>query len=142
MAQASSGNNRRRTNSSGKSGSGNNSRSRSTSSSSRSNSSRKPSTKSTNSSKKAVISAEEEFLSFGDYWHAFTKTRFFKPVMTIVVLVLIVLIDLLISWNYFDRFFTILGIELIIVSLLWVIGLVFNISSDHNNTAPEVNDKE
>ena len=50
--------------------------------------------------------------------------------MTILVIVLVVLIDLLVSWNSFDRFFLILGIELVVLAAAWIIGLVMSIGNE------------
>ena len=47
--------------------------------------------------------------------------------MTVVVLTVLILLDLLFSLNDYDRFFKILGFELLIVGIIWVIGL----RSDH-----------
>lgn len=71
-------------------------------------------------------SASTESSTFGDYFHAFTKTRAFVPVAAVVILTLLILIDLLIAWNNYDRFFKILGFELLIAGIIWVIGLVLS----------------
>jgi hypothetical protein len=75
-------------------------------------------------------SKQTEAVTFADYWHAFSRTRAFFPVMTILVIVLVVLIDLLVSWNSFDRFFLILGIELVVLAAAWIIGLVMSIGNE------------
>ena len=69
-----------------------------------------------------------------DYWHAFSKTRAFFPVMTVLIITVVVLLDLLISWNNFDRFFLILGIELVVVAVIWIIGLVMSIGNEAQNS--------
>ena len=44
----------------------------------------------------------------------------------LVIITVIVLLDLLISWNNYDVFFKILGFELLITGIIWVIGLVLS----------------
>ncbi|MCR5528552.1 MAG: hypothetical protein K6F49_04955 [Saccharofermentans sp.] len=72
-------------------------------------------------------------VTVADYWLAFSKSRFFFPVMTILVITVIVLIDLLISWNNYDRFFIMLGIELILAAAVWIIGLVLSLGSESSS---------
>lgn len=50
--------------------------------------------------------------------------------MTVGIITVLVLLDLLLSWNNYNRFFIILGIELIIAAVIWVIALGFNLGSD------------
>lgn len=69
-------------------------------------------------------------VTFADYWLAFSKSKFFFPVMTILIVLITVLIDLLVSWNNYDRFFLILGIELILVAAVWIIGLVLSLGKE------------
>lgn len=61
-----------------------------------------------------------------DYFHAFSKTRIFVPVASVVVIAVLILLDMLLAWNDFDRFFKIMGFELLIVGIIWVIGLVLS----------------
>ena len=61
-----------------------------------------------------------------DYFHAFSKTRFFVPVASVVVITFLILIDMLLAWNDYDKFFKIMGFELLIVGIIWVIGLVLS----------------
>ncbi len=72
-------------------------------------------------------------VTFADYWLAFSKSKIFFPVMTILVITIIVLIDLLISWNNYDRFFIMLGIELILAAAIWIIGLVLSLGSESSS---------
>ena len=64
--------------------------------------------------------------TFADYFHAFTKTRAFIPIAVVVTLTVLVLLDMLIAWNNYDRFFKFLGFELLIAGIIWVIGLVLS----------------
>ena len=111
--------------------SGNTTRRRSGSSSKRSSGSSSNRRTNTRSSKKTSSS------TFADYFHAFSKTRFFAPVVTVFVITFTILLDLLISWNNFDRFFKILGFALLIVGIIWIIGLVLSFgessSESHNS---------
>ena len=50
--------------------------------------------------------------------------------MTILTITLIILFDLLISWNNFDRFFIMLGVELILAAVIWIAGLVLSLGKD------------
>lgn len=81
---------------------------------------------SSSSSRKRTTSSPSFSSTVADYFHAFSKTRFFVPVMTCVVVTILVLLDLLFAWNDYDRFFKILGFELLIVGIIWVIGLVLS----------------
>ncbi len=60
--------------------------------------------------------------------------------MTIAVIILVVLIDLLVSWNNYDRFFLILGIELVVLAAAWIIGLVMSIGNDSQSDDIESDD--
>ena len=86
------------------------------------------------SSGKRPQSKQTQAVTAIDYWHAFSKTRAFFPVMTILIITIVVLLDLLISWNNFDRFFLILGIELVVVAAVWIIGLVMSIGNESQNS--------
>ena len=105
-------------------------RSNSSRSSSRSNS-RTTSRTTTKTAKSSGNRAPvQENTSVIDYFHAFSKTRLFAPIMTIFGIILGVLLDLLISWNNYDRFFFILGLELIIIAGLWIAFLLLRLGSD------------
>ncbi|MBR4495473.1 MAG: hypothetical protein K6A37_09265 [Saccharofermentans sp.] len=95
----------------------------------RSTSGRKTSSSSSRSSSKKRSSSKSSssaVSTFADYFHAFSKTRAFVPVMSVLVITVLVLLDLLLAWNDYDRFFKILGFELLIVGIIWVIGLVLS----------------
>lgn len=79
-------------------------------------------------------------VGFGDYWHYFTKTKAFLPVMTILISAVIVGLDLLISWNSYQRFFLFLGIEVIIAAVIWLIIMIYSLGSEKRseNTDKEV----
>ena len=52
--------------------------------------------------------------------------RMSMPIIAIAAILLIVGIDLLISWNDFSGFFKILGIELLVAVVIWILKLVFS----------------
>ena len=52
--------------------------------------------------------------------------RLALPLIVIAGILVVVGIDLLISWNDFSRFFKILGIELLVAVVVWVLKLVFS----------------
>ena len=110
-----------------------NNRSGSSGSRSGQRSSQRSSQRSRNSSKRPQ-SKQTQAVTAIDYWHAFSKTRAFFPVMTVLIITVVVLLDLLISWNNFDRFFLILGIELVVVAVIWIIGLVMSIGNEAQNS--------
>lgn len=132
MAQSNSTNRTRKSNTSTRSKSSGNTRSNSGNrkASTNRNSTKKPSNNTRNSNNSDLG------LTFADYWYEFKKSRFFKPVLIVVIPVLLVLLDLLFAWNNFDRFFIILGVELLILAAAWVIGFVFNLSMNSTNPNP------
>ncbi len=77
--------------------------------------------------KKAAPQSDANVIA--DLYSAFRQTRAFRPVATIFIITLIILLDLLFAWNSYDRFFFLLGLELIIVAGIWVIGLLLSISA-------------
>ena len=48
------------------------------------------------------------------------------PLIFIAAVLVIVGIDLLLSWNDFSGFFKILGIELLVAVVVWILKLVFS----------------
>ena len=99
---------------------------RSSSSGKRSTSSGRKTSSSSSSRARSKAPQPAPKSTFGDYFHAFRKTRFFAPIACVVVLTVLILLDLLIAWNHYDRFFKILGFELLIAGIIWVIGLVLS----------------
>jgi len=84
-------------------------------------------TKKTAPKKKAQSSSD---VTFSDWWHWFSSTKIFFPIMTILVIAVMVGIDLLVSWNNFTRFFMILGIEIIVAVIIWVCAMFFSLSAE------------
>ncbi|SCW27163.1 hypothetical protein SAMN02910456_00202 [Ruminococcaceae bacterium YRB3002] len=98
---------------------------RSSSSSSRSGSSSKPKTKTTQAPRK-----EEVEVGFGDYWHAFSKTKAFVPVISVLVTLLLIGLDLLISWNGYRMFFLLVGIELLAAAVGRLIYMIYTMGKN------------
>ena len=72
-------------------------------------------------------------VGFGDYWHAFSKTRVFVPVMTILITAVLTGLDLLVAWNDYGRFFLFLGIELIAAAVIWLCIMIYSFNSEKKN---------
>ena len=76
-------------------------------------------------------SVQTNDVGFADYIYVFFKSKAFFPVVTILVITFIILIDLLVSWNSFDRFFLILAVELILAAIISIIRLVLELGKDN-----------
>lgn len=87
-------------------------------SSSRSKTSRKTTTRST------PVQTESGFSSA---FSKFASSKAAKPLIFLAVVILVVGIDLLVSWNKYEMFFKILGVEILIAVVIWIIlTLVFS----------------
>lgn len=60
------------------------------------------------------------------------------PVIFIIVVLVIVAIDLLFSWNDYTRFFKILGVEILAAVIVWVLKMVFTKSKSSDDSVSEV----
>ena len=98
----------------------------------RSSSSSKAKTSSNNGRRKESP-AVTDTVTAGDYWHAFTGTRAFIPIITILATLVIVGIDLLISWNGFNLFFKLLGVQILIVFAVWIIRILVSLGNDKSD---------
>jgi hypothetical protein len=78
---------------------------------------KRPSSASSRSHKKANV-------GFGDYLHHFIHSKAFVPVTSIVVIALIIGLDFLFSLNDYTKFFTILGVELLIALICWIVAML------------------
>ena len=56
------------------------------------------------------------------------------PLIFIAVVLVIVGIDLLISWNDFSGFFKILGVELLAAVIVWILKMVFSKSKTSDDS--------
>ena len=83
-------------------------------SNSRSNSGRKTSSR----GRSAPVKEESGFTGI---INKFAASKAAMPVIFLGVVILIVGLDLLISWNKFEMFFKILGIELLIAAFVWAL---------------------
>ncbi len=122
---------RSRSGSSSRGGSSRKSTSKTAARSTRSNSSRKTTAKS------APVQTET---GFSAAFKKFASTRAAMPVIFLGCIILLVGIDLLISWNQYELFFKILGIEILIAVVIWIVlTLVFSkrVTSDSGNTAED-----
>ena len=87
----------------------------------RSNSGRK-----TTSSRSRTAPVKEES-GFAGVINKFAASKAAMPVIFLGAVILIVGLDLLISWNKYEMFFKILGIEFLIAALVWgVMTMVFS----------------
>ena len=84
---------------------------------------KKPAPKTAARPKTAASRQAEPRSTAADYFHAFSKSRFFKPVVTVLIVLIVIGLDLLISWNKYDMFFKILGIEILITAVILVLKL-------------------
>ena len=86
------------------------------------------------SSARRNTAPQDPGITAGDIWNMFKDSKFFAPVVTIVAIFLIVGLDLLFSWNNFELFFKILGVELILAFAVWIINLMVSLGRDKKNT--------
>ncbi len=64
------------------------------------------------------------------------------PLIFIASVILIVGIDLLVSWNKYEMFFKILGVEILIAVIVWVIlTLVFSGRNKKDNDSASLEDE-
>lgn len=94
-----------------------------------------------NTSKRNKTTIEQEVptksVSFGDYFHAFSKTKVFKAILFVLITVAVLGLDLLISWNKYNLFFVLAGFEIFSFSLIWTVRVV--LTSNSNKTTPDSN---
>ena len=80
----------------------------------------------TTSSRSRTAPVKEES-GFAGVINKFAASKAAMPVIFLGAVILIVGLDLLISWNKYEMFFKILGIELLIAALVWgVMTMVFS----------------
>ena len=96
-------------------------------------STRKPAQRKASSARKKPA-VQDTGITAGDIWNMFKDSRFFAPVITILAVFLIIGLDLLFSWNNFELFFKILGVELILAFAVWIINLMVSLGRDKKNT--------
>ena len=95
-------------------------------------SARSTSTRRTTTRNSAPVQEESGFVGLVK---KFASSKASSPIIFIAAVLLIVGIDLLISWNKYAMFFKILGIEVLLAVIVWVIlTLVF---SRKKNTDPD-----
>ncbi len=96
-------------------------------------STRKPAQRKASSARKKPA-VQDTGITAGDIWNMFKDSRFFAPVITILAVFLIIGLDLLFSWNNFELFFKILGVELILAFAVWIINLMVSLGREKKNT--------
>ena len=101
----------------------------------RSNSGRK-----TASSRSRTTAAKEES-GFAKVINKFAASKAAMPVIFLAVVILIVGLDLLISWNKFEMFFKILGIELLIAAFVWALMTLVFSGKKNNDSDNEPSDE-
>ena len=83
-----------------------------------------------NASRKSTRSnpaPEKTGSGFAEIFGKFASSKAAAPLIFIGAVLLIVGIDLLVSWNKFEMFFKILGIEILIAVIVWgIMTLVFS----------------
>lgn len=121
------------------------------SSASKNSSSKKNSTRTANSTKTAAKSTnktvkQSERLPVQNYVEPPRKTegpsilvRFLcspvsKPIILILLILIIIGIDLLSAWNDYTRFFLILGFELLIAGIAWILFLAISSFNAENKS--------
>ena len=65
-------------------------------------------------------------VGFGDYLHQFIKSKAFAPVITVLIIAVIIGLDFLFSLNDYNKFFTILGVELLIALICWIVAMLIS----------------
>lgn len=72
----------------------------------------------------------------------FASSKAAMPLIFIASVILITGIDLLISWNKYEMFFKILGVEILVAVIVWVIlTLVFSGRAKKDNSSASVEDE-
>ena len=101
----------------------------------RSNSGRK-----TTSSRSRTAPVKEES-GFAGVINKFAASKAAMPVIFLGAVILIVGLDLLISWNKYEMFFKILGIELLIAALVWGVMTMVNTGKKNKDSDNEPSDE-
>ncbi|MBO4459287.1 MAG: hypothetical protein J5778_01370 [Clostridiales bacterium] len=73
-------------------------------------------------------------VGFGDYLHQFIKSKAFVPVITVLIIAVIIGLDFLFSLNDYNKFFTILGVELLIALICWIIAMLISFGTRKNSS--------
>lgn len=113
-------------------------RSRSSSSSRGSKKSPSKSSSRSNTSRRTTKSAPvQNDSSLESGFKKFASSKAATPVFFIAAVLLITGIDLLVSWNKFELFFKILGVEILIAVVVWIVmTLVFSRQSTKDSNEP------
>ena len=71
-------------------------------------------------------------VSFSDHFHVFAKTKAFKVIIAVLAALAVFGLSLLISGNDFDRFFTVLGILILVAAAVWIGGMIISIGKSQS----------
>ena len=78
---------------------------------------------------------------FSSAFSKFASSKAAKPLIFLAVVILIVGIDLLVSWNKYEMFFKILGVEILIAVVIWIIlTLVFSKRAGSDSSSSPVDE--
>ena len=83
----------------------------------------------TSSRKPAPVTKE---VSFSDHFHVFAKTKAFNVIIAVLAALAVFGLSLLISGNDFDRFFTVLGILILVAAAVWIGGMIISIGKSQS----------
>lgn len=93
---------------------------------------RKTTTKKSTTKPNKVVT-NDVTVGFADYFHAFSKTKLFRFIVGFLIFVFAILFNLLLSWNDFDKFFLISGIEIIVGACVYIFILIAGKNKSDNN---------
>lgn len=96
---------------------------------------KKKSSSRSSSSKRPSQNRQSSGVGFGDYLHQFVKSKAFAPVMTILIIAVVIGLDFLFSLNDYNKFFTILGVELLIALICWIVAMLISFGTRKNSTS-------
>lgn len=78
---------------------------------------------------------------FSSAFSKFASSKVAKPLIFLAVVILIVGIDLLVSWNKYEMFFKILGVEILIAVVIWIVlTLVFSKRAGSDSSSSPVDE--
>lgn len=87
--------------------------------------------------RKPAPAVKEKEVSFSDHFHVFAKTKAFKVIIALLAAAALFGLALLISGNDFDRFFTVLGIMILIAAAVWIGGMIISIGKSQSKAEVE-----
>lgn len=76
-------------------------------------------------------------VSFSDHFHVFAKTKAFKVIIALLIALAVFGLAVLISGNDFDRFYTVLGIIILVTAAVWVGAMIISIGKSQSKSEVE-----